>query len=528
MAFWKRSRVACVAILAAATGWYCYASRWLTADQTVGLVVADRHLIDASACAKANPSARHQIYAILCNQEFQEIHPRGYQLLGYIGDERDVAVLADFVDSKRSRTLNQLEQRKLSTVVHALGVLARRNVLGARAELSRISDASYAKGIRLAYNEDHDLTKVGGLTSQLGFLAWCLKARACSGDSITDDVTSVLSGISEEPLRSVMARRVSSARFWEIRLETRVREHLPISDAVRKGFEREFQGYSNRQLLAVNQFGGGDNENTYLEIQNLIDAGNSSVVPELRRYFTEELDKPAEHRSSRFSIAIAGLSAFHDGQSLGLVKLVYEDTAATVYDRSTAAIYLSRIATADDVTLLQQIMWDQVLSMPARCEAAKALWRLGDASGGEFLLEQYDLYRLELRSRPHQNIAGVRSTLESLFDQKLIDALLERIPSEPDQRLKNNITTLVDRMRMNDEPIDRLKEFAADAAWNNANKRYQAVEVLGQKANPDLIPFLESLGPFDGDNVPNGQSSLFREEANKAIGSIRRRHWKDE
>jgi hypothetical protein len=144
------------------------------------------------------------------------------------------------------------------------------------------------------------------------------------------------------------------------------------------------------------------------------------------------------------------------------------------------------------------------------------------------LLLQYDLYRLERKTTNPWMMDSVREALERIYDEEIISALKSRLATETDDRMQNNINTLVDRMRMNNEPIDRLKEFAADAAWNNANKRYQAVEVLGQKANPDLIPFLESLGPFDGDNVPNGQSSLFREEANKAIGSIRRRHWKDE
>jgi hypothetical protein len=502
--------------------------RRLNREQTIGAIVAipAPRFVSRAICRRADAEARGELYQILGNPDLHQFHHNAFRVLGYIGDRSDVDRILSFVSKQSGKSLSDEEEDVLESAVDALGVLGRRGYSEATNALRRMSQPEYASQIRLAMHDDYDLRDAGGLTSELEFIVWCFKARTMAGEDVSAEAAVIVKTIDHDQLRRTMIYRSASSGMKQTCWEIYLSEFLPVARGNRRHFEEAYRkrfatDADTKDNLAVAV------ELTDPEVDRLIAIGDASVVPLLRGRLDAQLSLPAGQRSLRFALAVQGLAAFQDDTHFQPLRAAYESTGTSVTDRSVCASYLARNATADHVALMQEIMGDEAVSSHSRWEAAYSLWRLSEPTGGQFLLQQYDLYRVEARTRSIQHLAGARTKLATIYDGKIIEELLERIPAEPDQRLKNNIQTLVNRMRMNNEPIDRLKECAADASWKNASKRYEAIEVLGQKATPELVPFLESLAPFTGDNVPPLQEHVFHEEVSAAIGHIRRSHWKE-
>ncbi|MEO8497733.1 MAG: HEAT repeat domain-containing protein, partial [Planctomycetota bacterium] len=475
---------------------------------------------------------------ILERQELSDFHTNAIIMLGYIGSDADVKKFEGIVGNF-SGNLDDVERIRLARLLDALGIMFRRGIATAGHLLDAMMNYDYWDHKSLKWYDE------GGkavTTDADVFMRLVVNGYALSREpGIDERIAKVLTQIHDKERRKSMEYLLASRKIQSVRddFDRAEREPVPNELRVRLGhaWNRDHQNplpaipaSPERKAAEVHEQNrvGAELERSPNSVLSSVEAGDSSVVTVLRVWLNEKSTNGSDPLPLKLSIALDGLAAFGDRASLPNLRQLYQNRDCSPVLRSKAAIGIIKMSSVEDVELLLQIMWDQSLALNARCESAKTLWQLNDASGGEFLLGQYDLYRLETRSRSVQYMAGVRSTLATIYDPKLIEELLRRIPTEPDQKMKNNITTLVTRMRMNNEPIDRLKEFAADPSWKNAGKRYEAIEVLGQQGTPELIPFLESLGPFDGENVPNGQSRMFREEANKAIGSIRRRHWKDE
>lgn len=515
-------------------------SESLTVDETVGTVLF-RGEVPFSLCRFGNPAAVATVRKILENQQLSDFHTNAIVMLGYIGDAQDVERLKKVVGNL-SGELTHPERLRTARLLDALGLLHRRGIDDAGYMLDSMMYHEYwdPKPIKWYANGAPAVS-----TDADVFVRLAMNSAALSRQSgLEERIEKVLAQIPAGERRDSMALMLTPKRLQRAREEVERAELEPIPPDLKARLPFVWNGDHDNPLpisvesacqLATQPQSAEEPpptepevpEPTLQEVTQQIRIGDPRVIDTLRKWLAEgrsQVSRP----DGKLNVALDGLAAFGDRESFGTIREIYEDFDASNGAKDRAAIMLSRLASTNDTELLQDILWNQTLSLIARCESAKRLSQLGDGSGNEFLLEQYDLYRLEHRTRNHQSMGNVRFVLTQVYDSKLIDDLIARLPNEPSQTMKNNIQTLVERMRMNNEPIDRLKELAADALWNNASMRYQAVEVLGQKGTPDLIPFLESLAPFEGDNIPPLQHRVFREEVDSAIGSIRRRNWSDE
>ncbi len=181
-----------------------------------------------------------------------------------------------------------------------------------------------------------------------------------------------------------------------------------------------------------------------------------------------------------------------------------ESTIATLKDRERpliervrAAQLLARVGTSSDIAVLKDALWDSDLGLSTRCDIAVKLIEVEVPEGLEFLLIQYDLYRLEIRMNSRQTMGPVRKALQHLGSPQLVVALEERLKTETDYTMQNNIRTLLRRVRLNQLPLEKIQEIAADSDLKRGNYiRFEAIDEIGRRGGPDLIPFLKSLPPF--------------------------------
>jgi hypothetical protein len=260
-----------------------------------------------------------------------------------------------------------------------------------------------------------------------------------------------------------------------------------------------------------------------------IQRGDPDVVPVLRRWLAQASDaKTVGEVNTKVVVSLQGLAAYRDTTSVELVSCFYRNAPKGSAVRQIAADALASIGAKQSLPELKGIIWDQQQPLGTRCRAAAALVELDADLGREFLLLQYDLYRLEHKTIDGWNMGPVRDTLERIHDPALVAALKKRFTEEPNDTMRNNISTLVARMEINAQSVENLKDIAADTSWAAGKyRRYAAIEALGRKTGPDSIPFLESLRPWEGidPNPDHIQQRYVREYASKAIVTIRQRHW---
>jgi len=339
----------------------------------------------------------------------------------------------------------------------------------------------------------------------------------------------------------------------------RIRQALPSVKIVYHGARRpesEPSGLLERKVAA--------HDLSIQEAHDLIHRAHATVVDVLRGWLRQyNASAGTDRNTQKVMLAIKGLGAFHDRASLEQLKELYGRRSIDPSIRAAAATVIARLASIDDVDLLKDITWDQRLPLTAswrapglsvgernrlllqkpgfcfarkllrgdlspRCEAAAALVRLDNELGWKFLVEQYDLYRLEHSTSLHRNMSPVRRVLEELYHPEIVSALRDRLPAEKNERMRNNITTLIDKMVVNGETLETLKRFAADPSWSQADRRYAAILALGRRGKPDLIPFLESLKPMSARDVPKAQETMFPELVSEVVAEIRRRHWNED
>jgi hypothetical protein len=78
-------------------------------------------------------------------------------------------------------------------------------------------------------------------------------------------------------------------------------------------------------------------------------------------------------------------------------------------------------------------------------------------------------------------------------------------------------------MRINNLPVDELKRIATEE--KNLNRRWPAIEVLGETGKADDLPFLESLTNAPLDHLGRSQKDLFAGVVKAAIRNVRLHNW---
>jgi WD40 repeat protein len=268
-------------------------------------------------------------------------------------------------------------------------------------------------------------------------------------------------------------------------------------------------------------------------LQQMVKQGDPQAVPILREWLAADCDQPnREGAAVRLVQSLHGLGLFGDRRSLVAIVGLYERADCPAPVRDAAATAVARMATSSELDLLKQMVWDIQLSMKSRCEGAVALLDLEVSEGAEFLLMQYDLYRLEFRMVSTRHLAPVWTALERLDDERILQALDARLNEERNPTMQNNIRSLKERMQLNALPLGELMEIAGATDWQSGMyRRYPAIENLGRRGTADTIPFLESLKPWKADGPERarieGQNSMILPEVvAKAVGEIRRREWR--
>lgn len=517
----KRLCLVCLVLVFVSLG-YSLVLRRLSVEQTLGLACSNpHHGFSENLYSRSHPSARDGVYRILNDEKMQDCRWNAIRVLGSIGGKPE----ADYICAKLERQvgmLNQKEVRATRAMLVALATLSRRGVPNATESLKRYSSTTFIEKMSFRCYDD---SKSVGWSAELEFASWCFHARVIAGHSLVEDREKILATIKDVQSRQELSRRIgivqSRIAWWTKRVSewhpTSPRTLWWLAQSHHQYIRRFSEGAPADSATSTTQFRPVDSTD---DVERAISEGDASVVPQLRQWLEME-----DYGSPKLWLSVEGLAKFGDRKSLARLKAIADDPSITLPLRQRAACGVARIYGKDDVEALKKMVWDDQLPLAGRSEAALRLWQLHDELGAQFLLEQYDLYRLERKTTNPWQMDCVRDALKRIDDKDIIAALNSRLSTETDGRMQNNIRTLVDRMRMNSEPIDRLKELAADATWTNAGKRYEAIEVLGYNGSPDLIPFIESLSPFVGDSIPPLQKQVFRDEVNTAIGRIRRRHW---
>ena len=113
----------------------------LTWQETVG-VVYDTYWSNAYM-KRANPEAKDAIWKILDNESYLRYHPRAVRMLAFIGDEADVKRLRDWVKVALRNYVKIPKAQGVFEIGTAVGLMARRDVPGARAYIEEMNRETY-------------------------------------------------------------------------------------------------------------------------------------------------------------------------------------------------------------------------------------------------------------------------------------------------------------------------------------------------------------------------------------------------
>ncbi len=267
-------------------------------------------------------------------------------------------------------------------------------------------------------------------------------------------------------------------------------------------------------------------------LDEMVKCGDPQAVPILRDWLVTDMNRvKKKDTSQRLMRALDGLGMFGDRHLQDKIEAIYRHADCAAVVRDSAAIALARMGARDDIELLKEILRDRRLAIQSRCESAVTLLKLKVPAAAEFLLAQYDIYRQEFRTKGGSNLAPVRMALARLHSEQLLDVLEERLKVEPNVKMQNNIRTLKQRMLLNALRLEELRQIAANPNWKAADRRYPIIEVLGARGDLEIIPFLESLKPYETNleslkrQVEGHNNYIWPQHVKDSIGKIRRRHW---
>lgn len=263
------------------------------------------------------------------------------------------------------------------------------------------------------------------------------------------------------------------------------------------------------------------------------------VVPVLQGWLTNNLtaaenDKPC--RWGELNEAIKDLARFRDTNMVPLLVVAWQkgifekkiDPIALGLDarylRQTVIETLAEMPTPDAQKILTEAMSDKQLDESLRYPVAAALVRLDYQPAREFLLDGLDKYLAPdqdtLESSRH---VFAYYALENLGDTNLISAIEAKATAATRRRLQLVLPRLVERMRINNLPMDELKRVAMEE--KNLNRRLPAIEVLGETGKPDMLPFLESLAGHANEHSRRSQERTFADVVQAAIRNVRLHNW---
>lgn len=271
-----------------------------------------------------------------------------------------------------------------------------------------------------------------------------------------------------------------------------------------------------------------DDSREVARVHAMIKVGDATAVPIVRQWIAEETQAgPVGQGSARLRTAIAGAGAFRLDDAGAALASVYDHAAADPMLRGAAIDAAASIGTPGARKLLAAAMDDQSLALRHRAHAAAALVGLNEDRARTFLIERYEVYLVDMSTKSSWD-GTVRGVLELLADEKLMRRIEALRPAQTDQRARNNVTTLLDGMRISGMDAGLLMKLAEDDDWARARStRYDAIRALGRTGTPDLIPRLEALRPWaNGDGAKSGiQQRFVNEYRDRAIAAIRCRHW---
>lgn len=259
-----------------------------------------------------------------------------------------------------------------------------------------------------------------------------------------------------------------------------------------------------------------------------IDEADPSVIDEIRFRVDSGLEIPIEERHDTLLCkSIIASGHFRDSENVFILHHFYETEMLGSFFQDLVARAIAKIGHPSSSEILRKIVWNHLLSIKLRCQAAATLLELGDSFGGEFLLLQYDLYRLGVNSEMPSRLEGVRENMEHLKTDYFDIRLRERAAIET-PLLRRDIQALLDRLALNRLSERELQILAQETSWSVGKQtRYAAIEQLGLYGSPAMIPVLESLALWQSEDPHSAtlENQTLKECIQKAVLTLRYRHW---
>lgn len=287
------------------------------------------------------------------------------------------------------------------------------------------------------------------------------------------------------------------------------------------------------------------NDASWELLANRINAADPTVVAEIRSHIAKGLGKPAGRRPNYLlEISVRAAGDFRDAETLPFLHDFYQTEPIGEPFCNRVAFAIAKIAHISSRQILKRITWSEFHPLEIRLEAAAALLQLAEPSGPQFLLLNYDLFRLkentfyigtrelgqsnrEVRTSISTSVDAAPETMARLITQKFEKPLRERMITET-RLMSHDIQTLLSRLALNRLPEAQLQKLAQETQWSvGKDTRFAAIEQLSLYGGTETIPFLETLLPWTSDDtpMPQVQNKILKEYIEKAVLTLRYRHW---
>jgi len=213
----------------------------LTVEQTMGLAFAK--FIDTPVWnyyAAAAPEARRPLRLLIADPRLKSYHEDAWTLLGYVGDESDVRRVSASIEEWSNRTLDIDERRTLYAMIHALGLMGRRDVAGARELLIEMHSPDYW---RKAQFQLYDRPTTGMPPDEYLLVIQAVRGYALASlPDAEDRARSVVRSIDDPEIRESVAAAIDAKQLADWVEYVRREEQRPALPEMLPRLERMFNG----------------------------------------------------------------------------------------------------------------------------------------------------------------------------------------------------------------------------------------------------------------------------------------------
>jgi len=183
--------------------------------------------------AKANPQARDALVKIITDNTLRGCHPNAIRMLGYVGEDADVALLKTIIEVQPEGVLSVESQSILSSVFDSIGILCRRDVDRANNLVKELASVAYWRNRKYSWYSEEILDKKPERRME-SLSRFLYGYRLANSDKLVEVLASILRQIDDPQTKAYIQTAADPERLKTVCNKVIDIEKMPVSEDLRE------------------------------------------------------------------------------------------------------------------------------------------------------------------------------------------------------------------------------------------------------------------------------------------------------